>query len=105
MRAEPVTESNLYLFHEGTQTRAYAVFGAHPAEQDGRQGTRFSVWAPHAENIWIEGDFNDWCGGWPCPVDTTPATEIGRLVSRILELAPSAGLYAEITLKPKGEPS
>ena len=62
MRAEPVTESNLYLFHEGTQTRAYAVFGAHPAEQDGRQGTRFSVWAPHAENIWIEGDFNDWCG-------------------------------------------
>ena len=62
MCAEPVTESNLYLFHEGTQTRAYAVFGAHPAEQDGRQGTRFSVWAPHAENIWIEGDFNDWCG-------------------------------------------
>ena len=62
MCAEPVTESNLYLFHEGTQTRAYAVFGAHPAEQDGRQGTRFSLWAPHAENIWIEGDFNDWCG-------------------------------------------
>ena len=59
MRAEPVTESNLYLFHEGTQTRAYAVFGAHPAERDGRQGTRFSLWAPHAENIWIEGDFND----------------------------------------------
>lgn len=62
MCAEPVTESNLYLFHEGTQTRAYAVFGAHPAERDGRQGTRFSLWAPHAENIWIEGDFNDWCG-------------------------------------------
>ena len=62
MSAEPVTESNLYLFHEGTQTRAYAVFGAHPAEQAGRRGTRFSVWAPHAENIWIEGDFNDWCG-------------------------------------------
>ena len=62
MCAEPVTESNLYLFHEGTQTRAYAVFGAHPAEQAGRRGTRFSVWAPHAENIWIEGDFNDWCG-------------------------------------------
>ena len=62
MCAEPVTESNLYLFHEGTQTRAYAVFGAQRAEQAGRRGTRFSVWAPHAENIWIEGDFNDWCG-------------------------------------------
>lgn len=62
MRAEPINESNLYLFHEGTQTRAYAILGAHPTERDGQRGTRFAVWAPHAENIWVEGDFNDWCG-------------------------------------------
>lgn len=46
-------------------------------------------------------EFDDWCGGWSCPVDTAPATEVGRLVTRILEIAPSAGLFAEITLKPK----
>ena len=62
MHAEPISETNLYLFHEGTQTHAYAMLGAHPAEEDGRQGTRFSVWAPHAQNVWIEGDFNNWCG-------------------------------------------
>ncbi|MHC1761395.1 MAG: 1,4-alpha-glucan branching protein GlgB [Negativicutes bacterium] len=62
MRAEPINESNLYLFHEGTQTRAYSILGAHPTERDGQRGTRFSVWAPHAENIWVEGDFNNWCG-------------------------------------------
>lgn len=48
----------------------------------------------------LDGAFNDWCGGWPCPVDTAPATEIGRLVARILEIAPSAGLFAEISIKP-----
>jgi 1,4-alpha-glucan branching enzyme len=52
----------LYLFHEGTQTQAYTLFGAHPREQDGQWGTRFAVWAPHAINVWIEGDFNQWCG-------------------------------------------
>lgn len=62
MRVEPINESNLYLFHEGTQTRAYAMLGAHPMETGGKQGTRFSVWAPRAENVWVEGDFNNWCG-------------------------------------------
>ena len=62
MRTEPLDQSNLYLFHEGTQTQAYALFGAHPLQQDGQWGTRFAVWAPHATNVWIEGDFNQWCG-------------------------------------------
>ena len=62
MHMEPLDSSNLYLFHEGTQTRAYTMLGAHPARQAGRSGVRFSVWAPHAEGVWLEGDFNNWCG-------------------------------------------
>ncbi len=62
MRTEPINESNLYLFHEGTQSRAYAMLGAHPIELNGKWGTRFSVWAPNANNVWLEGDFNNWCG-------------------------------------------
>ena len=31
-----------------------------------------------------------------------PSAEIGRLIDRILELAPSAGLYVEIAVKPAG---
>ena len=62
MHSEPLDASNLYLFHEGTQTKAYAIFGAHPCEKDGRAGTRFSVWAPHAAGVWLEGSFNNWCG-------------------------------------------
>ena len=62
MHAEPLDASNLYLFHEGTQTRAYRIFGAHLARVDGREGTRFAVWAPHAETVWVIGDFNGWYG-------------------------------------------
>lgn len=51
-------------------------------------------------------EFDDWCGGWPCPVDTAPATEIGRMVTRILEIAPIAGLFVEVSITPKsGEPT
>ena len=62
MRTEPISDSNLYLFHEGTQCQAYTLLGAHCLEVDGKWGTRFAVWAPHAENVWLEGDFNGWCG-------------------------------------------
>lgn len=52
----------------------------------------------------LETEFNDWCGGWPCPVDTSGAVEIGRLASRMLEIAPDAGLCVEINIRPKDDP-
>ncbi|MEG6522901.1 1,4-alpha-glucan branching protein GlgB [Desulfotomaculum sp. 1211_IL3151] len=55
-------EINLYLFHEGSHTRAYEIFGAHVMQQDGREGVRFALWAPHAVEVRIVGDFNNWQG-------------------------------------------
>ena len=43
MHAEPINESNLYLFHQGTQTRAFTMFGAQLTELDGQAGTRFAA--------------------------------------------------------------
>ena len=37
-----------YLFHEGTHYELYRKLGAHPDMEDGAEGTRFLVWAPHA---------------------------------------------------------
>ncbi len=67
----------LYLFHEGTNAKAYEFFGAHPAEKG---GVCFRVWAPNAKSIGVAGDFNGWqpenapmkkiSGGvWECTVD------------------------------------
>ena len=46
----------LYLFHQGTNYRAYDYLGAHRAQD----GFVFRVWAPHATEAFVVGDFNAW---------------------------------------------
>lgn len=46
----------LYLFHEGSNARAYEYFGAHKTAD----GVCFRVWAPRAVSVSVVGDFNDW---------------------------------------------
>ena len=55
-------ELDLYLFGQGEHFKAYKVFGAHPREVDGIQGTTFAVWAPNAQRVSVVGDFNSWDG-------------------------------------------
>lgn len=50
---ERFSEFDSYLFHQGTNYNAYQKLGAHPAEEDGKQGTRFAVWAPRAQYVSI----------------------------------------------------
>ena len=49
----------LYLFHQGTNAKAYEFLGAHPCGN----GVTFRVWAPNAQWIGIAGDFNGWQAG------------------------------------------
>ncbi|MBO9130946.1 1,4-alpha-glucan branching enzyme [Bacillus sp. 165] len=56
------TELDVHLFHEGSLYEGYNIFGAHLQEIEGVQGTRFSVWAPHALQVSVVGDFNNWDG-------------------------------------------
>ena len=60
MKTSDLSEFDLYLFHQGTNFHAYEMLGAHFAEQDGKKGVRFAVWAPHAKSVSVVGDFNDW---------------------------------------------
>ena len=75
----PKKENNipLYLFHEGTNAKAYEFLGAHPCD-NGK--TVFRVWAPNAQWVGVAGDFNGWQpqnapmekisqGVWECTVD------------------------------------
>nr|WP_144552275.1 1,4-alpha-glucan branching enzyme [Bacillus sp. X1(2014)] len=56
------TDYEVHLFHEGNLYESYKVFGAHPETQKGVKGTRFSVWAPHAIEVKVVGNFNKWDG-------------------------------------------
>ncbi len=55
-----LTDHDLFLFNEGTHYRLYEKLGAHPALQDGVEGTFFAVWAPNAREVSVVGDFNAW---------------------------------------------
>jgi 1,4-alpha-glucan branching enzyme len=55
-----VSDTDLYLFNEGTLQEAYRSLGAHIVEVGGVSGVRFAVWAPNAENVTVAGEFNDW---------------------------------------------
>jgi len=48
-----------YLFHQGTNYRAYEYFGAHRVADH----ILFRVWAPNAWEVSVCGDFNDWKPG------------------------------------------
>lgn len=56
------SETDIYLFHEGTNYRSYSMLGAHTATGEGGTGVRFTVWAPQATYVGLAGDHNAWDG-------------------------------------------
>ena len=59
-RPTGLTDLDLHLFNEGTHVRLYDKLGAHLETHDGKEGTRFAVWAPNAKKVAVIGDFNGW---------------------------------------------
>ena len=56
MLVAKVNDMASYLFHQGTNYKAYDYLGVHVTEQ----GVVFRVWAPNAEKVFVVGDFNQW---------------------------------------------
>ena len=50
-------EFPLYIFHSGKNYKAYEFFGCHRIKGD---TFAFRVWAPHAKQVSVSGDFNGW---------------------------------------------
>ena len=51
-----ITPSEAKNWQEGTFYKSYSKLGAHPDAN----GCWFAVWAPHADEIYVLGDFNGW---------------------------------------------
>lgn len=56
------TDYQIYLFHEGTNYKAYDMLGSIYFSDDSHQkdGFRFTLWAPNAVSVSLVGDFNQW---------------------------------------------
>lgn len=61
MKHQKQSELAPFLFHQGTNYRTYDYLGVH------KEGDRFvfRVWAPHADAVFIVGDFCGWDVGFP----------------------------------------
>ena len=108
-----LTDSDLFLFNEGTHNRVYEKLGGHLGSVDGQAGAFFSVWAPAAREVSVIGDFNYWdknahpmrarggSGIWECfiPGVGKGTTYKYRIVSHqrgfVAEKADPFGFYCE----------
>lgn len=57
-----LSEEDVYLFGEGTDTQVYRKMGSHLREVGGVKGVSFAVWAPNADRVSVVGDFNSFDG-------------------------------------------
>lgn len=55
-----ISDLDCYLFGAGTHYDIYQKLGAHPKTYKGKEGIYFAVWAPHAKEVHLVGDFNNW---------------------------------------------
>lgn len=55
-----ISETDQFLFAQGTHYDIYKKLGAHPSEEGGKKGYFFGVWAPNAKEIYVIGEFNNW---------------------------------------------
>lgn len=55
-----ISETDQYLFAQGTHYDIYKKLGAHLSEENGKKGVMFAVWAPHAQGVHVVGSFNGW---------------------------------------------
>ena len=81
-------ELDAHLMREGKHPRLYEVLGSHPVAG----GTRFSVWAPHASEVSVVGEFNGWKPGVnPLQLITNPET--GGVWSGVVPNVTRGALY------------
>ena len=57
-----INQDDLYYFNQGKLYDAYRIFGAHLLKDKNHKiiGTKFTVWAPHAKEVNVLGEFNNY---------------------------------------------
>jgi len=54
------SKKDVFLFHHGKHWDIADVMGGRLCIHQGVQGVKFAVWAPHAQAVFLVGDFNHW---------------------------------------------
>lgn len=57
-----IDDFQTYLFNSGENIRSYKLMGVHKMVVEGKNGWRFTVWAPNAREVKVACDTNAWTG-------------------------------------------
>lgn len=83
------TELASYLFHQGTNFRAYEYLGCSLLMQDGKYEYTFRTWAPNAISVGLVSDFSGWDTAVPfLRITENGIWELKYLSDHSLELMP-----------------
>ena len=53
-------DTPIHLYNEGKNYESYKFLGSHKIKKNGKDASSFTVWAPHAREVYLVGDFNGW---------------------------------------------
>ena len=70
----------LYLFHQGTNSKAYEYMGLRKSTEKDRPGMTCRVWAPNAKAVSLVGDFNGWTRS-SIPLSASAKAACGKPIS------------------------
>ncbi len=56
----PNFQDDVYFFNQGNHLSAYRFLGSKKHSVNGEEGYQFSVWAPNAHQVYLQGDFSHW---------------------------------------------
>ena len=97
-----ISDFDQYLFGQGNHYDIFRKLGAHLTEHEGQKGVHFAVWAPHAVQVHVIGEFNGWnetshpmnrlepLGIWELFV---PGVQLGCLYKYLIEAQDHSLLY------------
>ena len=97
-----ISDFDQYLFGQGNHYDIFRKLGAHLTEHEGQRGVHFAVWAPHAVQVHVIGEFNGWnetshpmnrlepLGIWELFV---PGVQLGCLYKYLIEAQDHSLLY------------
>ena len=57
------------MFNQGVNYELYNFLGVHKISKDDESSYVFRVWAPHAKQVWVCGDFNNLDKSHPMNLD------------------------------------
>lgn len=94
-----ISDSDQYLFGQGTHYEIYKKLGSHPSVEGKDNGYFFGVWAPNAEKVFVIGEFNKW------NEKANPMVKIGKggIWSTFIAKVKKNQLYKYLIITAEGE--